>query len=177
MQNRIATINLLKSKDKNFWNRFIGWALTFGRVVVIVTEMIAISAFLYRFFLDRELIDLHDQIKQKEAIVRLSKKNEDAFRNLQERLASTQSLKDNAAETAQIIIDITDLAPPNITFNTITLSGDNLRIEANIQSVSTLTDFVNKLKAYNRIQRVSLDNIENKATNAQIVVGISAFIK
>ena len=67
------SINLFKDKNKNFFDLFIKWALSIGRVVVIATEAIALSAFLYRFSLDQQLIDLNDKIVQKQALVKLLK--------------------------------------------------------------------------------------------------------
>src|SRR6185312_966933 len=86
------TINLAKHRGESFVDRFIRFALTTGRVVVILTEVIALGAFLYRFTLDRTLVDLHDRIQQGQAVVNLLKDNETTFRNLQDRLALASTL-------------------------------------------------------------------------------------
>ena len=58
------SINLVKSRKPHFLDRFITWALNAGRLLVIITETVALSAFLFRFGLDREIVDLNDKIKQ-----------------------------------------------------------------------------------------------------------------
>ena len=52
MENSPASINLVKKNEKSSVDKFINWTLSIGRLIVIITEIIAISAFLYRFSLD-----------------------------------------------------------------------------------------------------------------------------
>lgn len=153
------------------------WALSFGRFIVILTETIALLAFLYRFSLDRELVDIHDKIKQKQSIVKLLKANEDKFRSIQDSLSSIVVLTNTGRQTVTIFNDINDLASEGVSFNSIAISEETIRFDATIQSIVSLTNFVNKLKAYPKIQSVSLDKIENKITSATIAVGITATIK
>jgi len=93
MSSKPALINLVKGKHKSFFDRFLAWALSAGRVIIIVTEIIALSAFLYRFSLDREIIDLRDNTKQEQKILELFKEQEKTFRNLQERLSCLKNRK------------------------------------------------------------------------------------
>ena len=86
MQKKPISINLLKQQT-SLVDRFIDWALTIGRLLVILTEIVALSAFIYRFSLDRQLIDLHSKITQEQAIANYLNNNEKKYRNLQDRLA------------------------------------------------------------------------------------------
>lgn len=177
MANNAPAINLLKTGRVQFFDKFIKWALTFGRVVVIVTEITALSAFLYRFSLDRQLIDLHDQIELKDTYVRALKANEEKYRNLQERLALSTILGQNATETVKVFKDIIAFAPLDFIINNLRISEDSIRIDANVQSVSSLTNFIKNLKRYPSVESVSLDTIENKTSRATIVVSITANFK
>lgn len=177
MGNKTSSINLAKKKEKNFVEKFLQWSLTIGRLLVIVTEVIALSAFLYRFVLDRQIIDLHDQIRQKQQIVKFLKPNEDKFRSIQTRLASSSKLASQGAKTTKIFTDILGFKPPDLTFNNLAVSVDLLRIEANVQTIGSLTQFVNSLKKYPQVSSISIDKIENKASNATITVNISAVLK
>lgn len=171
------SINLFKDKNKNFLDRFIKWALTIGRVVVIVTEAVALSAFLYRFSLDQQLIDLNDKIVQKQALVRLLKNNEDIYRNLQDRLATAAQLTKNGKDTVTIAKDIITFSSSGFTVNNLFISSNQIKIDANVQSVSSLTNFVNTLKNNSMISSVSIDKIENRITSGVIIVSITATTK
>src|SRR5258706_9366482 len=94
-------INLAKGRGQTFLDRFLNWALSIGRVVVIVTEAVALTAFLYRFNLDRQIIDLHSRINQEQIIVKLLNNNETTFRSLQDRLSLINKLSQQAPERAK----------------------------------------------------------------------------
>ncbi len=171
------SLNLLRSQGKGFLYKLINWALKGGRVIVIVTEAVALFAFLYRFSLDMKLTDLNTKIKQQQNIVAYSKSNEDKFRNLQERLFQASTLSKKGEETVKILDDIVKLAPADLTFSSLTITEDRLLMNATVQSSNSLTTFINALKAYPKINGVSLDKIENRTQSARIVVNISANFK
>lgn len=170
----MASINLVKEREKSLLDRFINWALTIGRVVVILIELTALLAFLYRFSLDRRIIDLHSKIKQEEAIVRYLSNNELTYRNLQDRLLIASSFATVGEQKVKLFKDIFGLAPKDITFNNVSIFEDRLKIDANLGSVSSLRKFVESLKSYPGITSISIDQIENKPTSALITVVISA---
>lgn len=171
-----VSINFVK-KDTPFLDRFIAWALTIGRFLVVVTELIALSAFIYRFSLDRELIDLHSKIKQEQAIVDYFKKNEDTYRNLHDRIALAKNFSKLGDNTIQIFKDITDFTPKDILLNSLGLYRNRIAINATAHSTSSLSAFINTLKTYKKIQSVNVDSIENKTSSGFIVVSINAFLK
>src|SRR5688572_29912851 len=146
MDSRTPSVNLLKTKGNNFTDKFISWALTIGRMVISLTETIALVAFLYRFILDRELIDQKDRINQKAAQVKLYEASEKNYRNLQNRLELISKLQSQSGEQTTLLSDIVNNTPKGITFNTLNVSEQSVRISLNVQSVGALTTFVNKLK-------------------------------
>jgi hypothetical protein len=171
------SIDLLqKQKGKNI-DRVINWSLTIGRVLVIVTEFVALAAFLYRFSLDQQLIDLHTKIKQEQAIVAYFKKNEDTYRNLQNRLSLASSLISTETKREKIFEDVLGFAPQGLTFNTVSLYPDRVQIQADINSVNSLSVFVNALRSYPPVANVSIDKIENKTSASVITVTITASLK
>src|ERR1035437_1656186 len=116
-----ASINLLGSKNKTL-DLVVSWALTIGRVLVIVVELVALGAFLYRFSLDNQLQDLRTQIKQEQAIVVYQKTSENNYRNLQDRLAQISSVSKESENNLNIFNDIVTLAPSGLTFKILDLS-------------------------------------------------------
>ena len=176
MQKNPASINLLKQQT-SLIDRFMSWALTVGRLLVILTEVIALSAFAYRFSLDRQLIDLHSKIAQEQAIVNYLKENEKTYRNLQDRLAISTNFSDLSTSRYKVFSDVIDFTPSGMSFNNFTISENRIKIDANINSVSSLSMFVNSLKNYPAIDTVSIDKIDNKTSSAVIAVTITAALK
>ncbi len=171
-----ASINLLANKEKTL-DLIVTWALTIGRVLVITVEIVAIGAFLYRFSLDNQLQDLRTKIKQQQAIIVYQKDSENKYRNLQDRLAAASLFSSESTKDVQMFKEIVSFAPSDLTFKILDLAEDKLQVEATVNSVSSLSSFVEKLKTYTPIDAVSLDKIENNTSNATISVGITATLK
>lgn len=171
------TINLAKGRGESFVDRFIVWALNIGRVVIILTEAVALSAFLYRFSLDRTLVDLHDRIAQEQAVVKLLRSNEDKFRNLQDRLSLAKQIIAQSNQTTTSFRDIISYIPPEIQITNISYAVDNIKIEGTTQSVQPISTLVNKLKNYPLISSVSVDKIDNRTATATLAITITATFK
>ncbi len=65
-------INLLKQKDKDFTQRVIYFALHYLRYILVLTQIVVIAVFFYRFKIDQEVIDLKEELNQKKEIVAIS---------------------------------------------------------------------------------------------------------
>lgn len=172
-----ASINLVKGTSNNFFNKFIDWALTIGRLLIIITEIVALSSFLYRFTLDRQIIDLHSKIRQQESLVSFFASKEDMYRNLQGRLEVASNFSSIGQDRIKNFKDVTSFAPLDMTFSNITVTEKSIDINASFQSASSLKTFINSLREYPPIQDVSINKIENRLSNAQIITAVTASLK
>lgn len=177
MPTKPHSINLLKNKETDFFGEFIKWTLTIGRLVVIITELIALSAFIYRFSLDRRLIDLRSEIKQKQTIIAAQKDSEAKYRDLQDRITLALNFSNLSEERHKILNDILSFTPQGMTLNNLSLDKDKINVDANVRAVSSLALFVNSLKNYPNIDTISIDNIENRPQTNFIIVGITVTLK
>jgi hypothetical protein len=177
MPKKHPSINLVKTRHVDFFERFIGWALTIGRLVVIGTELIALICFVYRFSLDSQLIDLHSKIKQEQAVINFLKKDEETYRNLQDRLSVAGTFSTLGSERVKIFNDILGMTPQGITYTDFSLSNERLRISADVESVFSLSSLVESLKKYPEIDSVSIDKIDNRPSLGIIKISITTVLK
>lgn len=166
-----ASVNLVKTQANTYGN-IVHWALTVGKVLIIVTEIIAFSAFIYRFTLDRTIIDLHTKIKQEKIILDSLKEKEATYRNVQERISLVKQITIKGNAKVDMLNDILSLTPQGITFNSFDFRETELNIDSNVESVSSLTTFTKSLKSYSKISSVNISNITTKADGS----GINVFL-
>lgn len=171
----VPSINLAKNRGEHFVDRFFGWALSIGRVLVIFTEAVALGAFLFRFGLDRQILDLKDKITQEEAVVKLLQSNETSYRNLQDRLLLAKNVDTDAAKQLKFFQDITGMIPSDMDIQNINYTITDVHIDGTVGSLISLSSFVKKLKGYTPVARVSIDKLENKSSTGQYSIGITAF--
>lgn len=170
-------INLLPNKGDTLINQFLSWALTVGRLLVIITETLALSVFIYRFSLDVKIIDLHDKIKTQSIIVENFQEGENTFRDLQTRLASANTYDATDDKSLKILKDILEMGQNRVTFRNITVTSNSIELEVQSPSASTLSLFTRALKSYPEVNTLSIERVENQTSTATVTVSINAELK
>ena len=177
MDKQPASINLLKKPGNSTLDTILHFAVTGGRFIIILTETIALAAFLYRFTLDRQIIDLRDEIRANAAIVSQYESLEQDYRGIQDRIQQAGVLSKEAPMLPGLFSGIIEKGNGRVTFTSVLISVDTIRMEADASSVAALNEFVTALRSDPLIEEVSIDRIENRTSNALISVAISAQIK
>lgn len=177
MDKQPASINLLKKPSNSTLDTILHFAVTGGRFIIILTETIALAAFLYRFTLDRQIIDLRDEIRANAAIVSQYESLEQDYRGIQDRIQQAGVLSKEAPMLPGLFSGIIEKGNGRVTFTSVLISVDTIRMEADASSVAALNEFVTALRSDPLIEEVSIDRIENRTSNALISVAISAQIK
>lgn len=171
-----SSIDLAKSKP-TLSDEIIRWALGFGRLLIIIVEIIAFSAFIYRFVLDRELIDLNDDIKAKQAIVESTKEREAQYRNLQERLADINQITTTGNTKITLLNEIIEFTPEVITYDSFIAKEDRLSLIINLTSIPAITEYIDALQENDQITSVIVTGIDNSAGSNAIKIEMEAKLK
>lgn len=175
MQNS-ASINLLKGRI-NLLDEIFKWASNIGRLLIIIVEFVAFSAFILRFSLDRTLIDLSDKIKQEQAIVASLQDREATYRNLQERLLVANKVTKQSSGQVKLTQDIFDLTPPEIKYDGFGIFGNKITMHLKVRSVSALTAFLESLRSYKGVSSASIDSIGNRTSDGSLTVGVTVIMQ
>jgi hypothetical protein len=174
MAKAALSINLLETKGEPFIDKFLRWTLSIGRAIVILTEVIALSAFVYRFSIDRRIVDLSDEIKQKQLIMGQLDRPERLYRNLQARLSAAKRLEQSGPTTTRLLNDIITLAQGRIRFNSLSVSDTTIKINGSAPSTAQLNFFIKELREQPKIAKISIDRLDNRTSQASIDVTITA---
>lgn len=127
-------INLLPQKgfQTSTAGRILAWILTTFRVIVIVTEIIVMIAFLSRFWFDAQNTDLNEKIQQKQAVLTASRDFEHKFKDVQNRLGILSNFTQNQTATADLLNTIKNSLPSDVILT-------NIRVEKGTLEITGLT--------------------------------------
>jgi len=170
-------INLLPNRDDTLLNQFLSWSLSVGRLLVIITETLALSVFLYRFSLDMKIVDLHDKIKTERIIVNNFKDGEVIYRNLQSTLATARQYESDDDHVVTVVKDVIGLGKNKITFINVTATQDAVDIQAQAQSAGLLSLFTQALKSYPEVTGITINRVESKTSSSVVIVSITAQLR
>jgi len=174
---KFASINFAQDRNQSFIDRFLTWALSAGRTIVVLTEALALCAFIFRFSLDKQIIDLHGHIKDEQAVVRALNTNESTFRNLQNRLASIKSLSSQASQRTAVLEEVFTKTPPELSIQQAQINATTLTIQATTTNTNAIETFITALKADTLIKNIALTQVENKTSTGTIIFGLTGTIK
>ncbi len=155
--------------------KFLQWALTYGRYIIIGTEIVVLLAFIARFKLDRDRADLREEIAQKEAIVSANHEFEEEIRHIQNRLTQIKALKTDQKKMTTILGRIEQQTPPEVTFSSLTLNDTEIKIAVHTLSTAGLTQFITNLRLSPFFTKVIVDRVQQQETG--IIFSVSAQLK
>ena len=170
------SINFFYDQKTHTLDKFMVWALTWGRTIVMITELIALSAFLYRFGLDTQLSDLHDKITQQQAIVTASQSIEARDRNLQDRLAVVAKITTQATDQVQTVLTTIDQAKGDVTFKSISQTDNEIKIDVLATNSVGLNNFIENLRNNLKASDISIDSLQTLAQTQQLEANITIML-
>jgi len=162
-------INLLPPSEfeNSFWGRFLKWAITAGRKVIILTELVVILAFLSRFKLDEDIRRLNDEISGKRNLLESTKVFEDKFRELKDKISAAKDIEKRQSEAAMTLGKVASYVPPEVRLESLQIN----KSVANMAGVS-----INEKSLKEMILRMDKDqnwrSIELASINAQEGKGV-----
>ncbi len=172
------SINLLDNKGKKFVDQFLDWAIAIGRLLIIITETVALAAFLYRFSIDRQLVDLNDEIKKSETIVAYFKSGEDSYRHTQTKLAISKKQLTGGRENADFFQTMMQLSENyEVSYTNLSISDNIMQLAVQASSAKTLANFLDGLKNQKRVNSISIDKVENRPSTGIIIITVSVPLK
>lgn len=177
MEKESLSINLLGDKNKKTSDILLAWAIYVGRLLVILTQVIALSVFLSRFSIDRQLIDLKDTIKKQQAIVEYFKQGEETYRENHLKLAVTRFNTASSSAVVDFFDELLNNSDRQITYTGINVTPSSLTVTAQASSVETLTNFTQKLKDNPKVASIIIEKVESKPKSALVGITIIATLK
>ncbi len=155
-------INLLGQEDLKHTpqGRILNWALTYGRYIMIGTEIIVLLAFISRFSLDRKLTDLKEEISQKQAILEANAPLELEIRLLQDHLAKVKQITTIQPAPINVLTLLKSLLPPDVYIDTLTVTEGKLVVSATAGGTSGFSQFLANLQATKQFTSVDIGDVK-----------------
>ncbi|MDD4026632.1 MAG: hypothetical protein PHO75_00400 [Candidatus Shapirobacteria bacterium] len=178
-------ISLLpESKNpRSFGARFLKWITTTGRVTIILTELIVISVFISRFWLDRKNSDLSEILRQKQAILESVIPFEQEFIGLQQRLTYIKDFYSNQPEYNKQIDSLISSTPQNLFYESLSILKDEKSKSTTINTSliaykeEDIVSFITNLMLNPDIDQVDVNRIEKKEKENQYSISLTLFFK
>src|SRR3989337_1668594 len=150
-------INLLPEKgfEQTTTGRILTWILSSFRIIVIVTEIIVMIAFLSRFWLDAQNTDLTEELQQKQAVLSASKAFDAEFKDTQKRLKDFTDLK--------------SYLPDDVFLSLVSFSKDSLNFEGLSPNERSIQQLIVNLGSTDIFENVILIELRSDQNNPSLL--------
>ncbi|MBI2008360.1 hypothetical protein HYS82_01755 [Candidatus Amesbacteria bacterium] len=130
--------------ERTTWGRGLKWALSGGRYIIILTEMVVIIAFLSRFKLDQELSDLGERINGKKNVLEAQTATEAKFRQVQDKINLAKEVKNGEMKKEGIFSALEADIPPGVRPQNLKIEKNVITFSAQASSEADLTEFLRR---------------------------------
>lgn len=157
-------INLLPREEflTSTVGRVFAWILSTFRVIVIVTEILVMLAFLSRFWLDAQNTDLNELIKQKQAVLAASLDFENEFNDTRERLSVFSEYATSQGVITHALVSISSNLPPDMFLTSISFSNKAVTVQGTSPTETSIQQFVVNLDSNKDFENVTLEDVRSK---------------
>ena len=172
MAARKKEINLLPKEpwETGILGQLIPWTLSVGRYVVVFVELIVISAFLYRFGLDRKLTDLNEKIKQKQAIVSSYGDLEAKFKQVQSQLEKIKITDEASVKIDEVLDNISQITPTDAAYDSIMINQKEISLQGKVLSEAGLATLLTQAQTSQKFNDVRIENVSSGTDNSQAII-------
>ncbi|MFZ2199605.1 MAG: PilN domain-containing protein [Microgenomates group bacterium] len=173
------SINLLPrdSFENSTMGVVLEWALVFGKWAVILTQLVVMGTFLYRFTLDRQLTDLRKSITKQVAIIKSYDQIERDYVLSQKQLAKAKDAIESQNLTINTLSELAKITPADVWFEKIGLTKESLGLTAYSSSLTGFGQFLTTIQKDPMFRNINLAKLEtSSAKGAQIQFEINSTI-
>jgi hypothetical protein len=175
---RKKTISLLTEKplEITLKGRIISWLLKSGRVVVVLTELIVIAAFLSRFWLDRKNTDLSERIRQYQVILTSTSEFEKEFRGFQQRLNKSSKKLAEEKNLALPLEIVAKEVPKEVVLSSFSFRNTDspfASLSVVVYSERGLLKFIRNLTRNERVESIRVGAIKKEKLTSGINIDIT----
>lgn len=169
------TINLIPKKDIPLVDKIVYFALNYLRYIIIITQLVVIGVFFYRFQIDQNIIDLKDSVDQKKEIVQvvlpLLKEAED----IDKRTTEIQKIIKKQNNFSSMLQYYLSQFPSTINLTNFELNNDSIKATGNALTPKDLQAFFAILKKEGHFGNVDLQSIKKSDAGYSFILLVNNY--
>ena len=155
-----STVNLAPSKEfqsASPWEKIYLWGANAGKVIIILTNFVIISAWLYRWQLDRQIYNLAIDIENKQLAITSISKTEQKIRRIQNKLNIIKQVETAKTYHSKLINSFNRSTIEGIDLRMLSFPSENtINITATAKDGETFAKYVSQLLFNEEILEVIL---------------------
>ncbi len=168
-------INLLSLRQSSWLDRTIYFFLNYLRYILVITQIVVIGVFFYKFKVDQAIVDLTEAVAQKKEIITVSQPLIQEAHDVNFKLQQAETITTNQDKTVSMVDYFLSVFPQDLTLNKLTINVGNLKTEGITQNVAALQVFYLRLKKDKRFSLIDITSIKKTDAGYDFSLNLNQF--
>ena len=171
-QKKKTEINLLPKSgfSSTTSGRLLGWLLSTFRVIVIVTEILVMVAFLSRFWLDAQNSDLNEQLRQKQSLLQASLSFENDLLDIQKRIETYEEYTQYQNPHSNALRYIAQSLPPDVLLVNLELDKNSVSVQGLTPNERSIQQFLSNLQFDDRFTNIHINGLKTDERQIELIL-------
>lgn len=169
------SINLLSEKEIPLLDRVMYFFLNYLRYIIIITQLVVIGVFFYRFQIDQRIVDLKESVDQKKEIVQVVLPLLKEAELIDKRTFETKQIFDKQQQFSSMIQYFLSQFPLNISLINLEVTQDSLKATGSSFDARQLQAFYAVLKKDSKFTTIQLQNLQKTESGYSFVLNLNKF--
>lgn len=169
------SINLLEKKETPFAERVMYFFLNYLRYIIIITQLVVIGVFFYRFQIDQQIVDLKESVDQKKEIVQVVLPLLKEAETIDQRTVESQKIFADQKKYNLMLQYFLSEFPASVNLNSLEVTSDTIQAIGTTSDPNQLQAFYSLLKKENKFTTINLQNIKKTDFGYSFTLGLRKF--
>lgn len=158
-------INLLPKKKNKVADRLLYFILYYFRYIIVITQIVVIGVFFFRFQVDQSVIDLKEAFKQKQQILAVTIPIVEEAKLVEAKTTQVKKIIDDQELFLARLNFILDSIPQNTTLNTLDLLEREIFIRGASTDVFSIRSLHQRMVVREGFELAEITSIERQTDN------------
>lgn len=157
-------INLMNKKATPLTEKLVYFSLNYLRYIIVITQLVVIGVFFYRFQIDQKIIDLKEAVDQKKEIVQIVLPLMTEANRLDKKTIEIEKIIKKQDSFRTMFDYVMSIFPESVTLSDITIVQDSMSLTGTATNSKHLQAFYQRMKSDEKFTDVSFKNIKKGLT-------------
>lgn len=153
-------INLLNEKEIPLLDRVFYFFLNYLRYIIVITQLVVIGVFFYRFRIDQSIVDLKESVDQKKEIIKVVLPLLKQASKIDQRMKETKKLLSTQKKFSNLISYLTGSFPETIFLVKLNILPGTMKLSGIAYAAKDLQAYYVFLKKDNKFTKIDLQNLK-----------------
>jgi len=166
-------INLLSRKKESLTDKLIYFVLSYLRYVLIITQIIVIGVFFYKFKVDQEIVDYQDSVGQKKEIIEVTQPLFVDAKTTGFQIKEVKLIIERQNKFLGILNYLSTIFPDKLYLSKLTITDNSMNFEGFGDNGLLIQSFYQRLKTDKKFGTVNLKSLKKIDTGLNFEIELS----